>query len=364
MATGYLEANQMRIDFTDDTWIDAFPAVYEFTNTSSIPWKVDSTFQYENNPTLRSGAIRHNDTTTITLTFRLVENGSITFPYCITSENNYDWLTVKIDDAQVVRVSGSYNWTVYTKQLETGQHTASFTYSKDRSGSNSRDACAIGYIDLVGVPPNFNVYYLVHDLDTDKYYANVDGSLTEVSLSSPPTLQDFETYGSIIPTAGMLDTLTKFEILKCAATTEKPDKIPGVKFSLVGNVRPQLFKCINAVSITEQYQTGFDSISVDATKLDTTVIKLLISPDNATWYSYIAATDTEDAHWFEVPFTTEDALNNGISFDDLASIDAEAFNLLYTDATPKTMYIAFVVQCTELDDWCISNISVAFTTTK
>lgn len=365
MATGYTESNIMRIDFTDDTWLDAFPHIYNFVNTSSIPWKVDTTFQYETQATLRSGAIGNGGSTTITLNFTLVEAGSITFPYCITSEGNCDWLTVNIDGTQRIHVSGSYNWTVYTQQLDTGEHTVTFTYGKDVSVSTGVDATGIGYIELVGVILNYNAYYLVHDLDTGKYYANVEGSLTEVTIQEAPTLQDFIDYGRTVPTTGMLESLVRFELLKCADTTERTESISGIKYSIVGNAKPELFKCTKAINITEQYQTGFKSVSIELTKLDSTVLKVLLSYDDSTWYRYTAASKEGDiASWSKVAFTTEDAITSGMTLDELTLVDADAFSMLYTEGVPKTLYIAFVVQCVELDNWTIKGLRIEFTTNK
>lgn len=365
MATGYTEVNTMHIDFVDGTWINAFPNIYSFINTSSMPWKVDTTFQYNAQSTLRSGNIGDNGSTTITLKFTLVEAGSITFPYCVSSENNYDWLTVMVDNVQCVRVSGSYAWTVYTQQLDAGAHTVTFTYSKDSSGSRGSDAAGIGYIELVGVMPNYNTYYFVHDLDAGKYYANVDGSLTEVAIQAAPTLQDFVSYGGIIPTTGMLEQLTHFELLKCADITERTELIPGIKYSITGSAKSELFKCTKVVSLTEQYQAGFKSVSVELTKLDSTVLKVLLSYDGSTWYRYNAAPEEGSvASWSEVNFTTEDALTNGMSLDELALVDADAFSMLYTEGIPKTLHIAFVVQCAELDNWTIRDLRIEFTTNK
>ena len=365
MATGYIEVNTMHIDFVDDTWLNAFPHIYSFVNISSIPWKVDTTFQYNAQSTLRSGTIGHGGSTTITLNFTLVEAGSITFPYCITSESNYDWLTVTIDNVQRVHVSGSYTWTVYTQQLDAGEHSVVFTYSKNVSGSSGVDATGISYIELVGVIPNYNTYYFVHDLDTGKYYANIEGSLTEVALQEIPTLQDFVDYGGTIPTTGMLEQLTRFELLKCADTTEHTELIPGIKYSIVGNTKPELFKCTSVINITEQYQIGFKSVSIELTKLESTILKVLLSYDDSTWYRYNAASgEGSVASWSEVNFTTEDALANGMSLDELALVDADAFSMLYTEGVPKTLYIAFVVQCVELDNWTIKGLRIEFTTNK
>ena len=358
MATGYTESNTIRIDFTDDTWLDAFPNIYSWTNTSSIPWKVASTFMYEQQNTLRNGAISNYGSTEITLTFTLAEQGSITFPYTVSSERNYDKLFIIVDSVQQITVSGSVSWTNYTQQLEAGEHTVTFKYTKDGSGSSGSDAAGIGFIEIVGVIPNFNSYYLVHDKTTGTYYANVEGSLTEVPITTDPTLEDFINYGGSIPTSGLLDTLTNFELLKCAETTENTDKISGIKYSITGNVAPQLLKLTIPSSITEQYQTGFKSVSIDITKLDSTIVKVIFSPDEINWYAY------DGTNWNLVSFIAEDVLLQGTDLAGLASINEEAFALLYTSNTLKSLHIAFVIQCTALDDWYISNIKIEFVSNK
>lgn len=365
MATDYIKVNAIHIDFVDETWLNAFPNIYSFVNTSPIPWKVDTTFQYNMQPTLRSGSIGHSDSTTLTLNFTLVEAGSITFPYCIDNESGYDQLTVTIDNVQRIRVSGSHAWTDYTQQLDAGAHSVAFTYRKDNSGSSGIDATGIGYIELVGVMHNYNDYYLTHDLDTGKYYANVEGSLTEVAIQEAPTLQDFVNYGSKVPTTEMLEHLTRFELLKCADTTKHAELIPGITYSIVGSAKPELLKCTNAISLAEQYQIGFNNVSVELTKLDSTILKVLLSYDDLTWYRYNAASEEGSvASWSEVNFTAEDALANGMSLNELALVDAEAFSMLYTEGIPKTLYVAFVIQCVELDDWTIKGLRIGFTTNK
>lgn len=360
MATDYTDITTVHIDFTDDTWLNAFPNIYNFINTSSIPWYINNTFPYNEQNSLRSGVIGHNGSTTITLEFVLIEDGSITFPYCITSESGCDFLTVNIDGEQVVRVAGSYNWTVYTKQLKAGEHTTTFTYSKDGSVSIDADAAAIGEIELLGVEPNYNKYYLVHDLETNKYYANIEGTLTETALMENPTLQHFINFGGAIPTANMLETFTKFELLKCVDTIRKPEKIPGMTVQITGNAKPELFKCIPAINITEQYQTGFKSISCECTKLDSTELVFIISYDNIQWYAY----NTELSAWVSVEFNTQDVLDKGMSLETLELVTEDVFAILYTEDVPKIMYIAFAIRCSTLDDWCINNIKIAYTTTK
>lgn len=75
--------------------------------------------------------------------------GNLSFKYRVSSESNYDWLTIYIDGVQVARVSGNNNtWNTLTKTLSAGNHTMQLTYTTDGSnlvGSNA------GFIDLINL---------------------------------------------------------------------------------------------------------------------------------------------------------------------------------------------------------------------
>lgn len=378
MAVQYTTPTTLRINFVDDTWIDAFPDIYSVVNASTIPWLISDTFLYEEANTLRSGATGHSSTSEVTFTFTLAEAGSVSFMYCVSSESSYDKLYVVLDNTTVLSPSGTVQWTKYSKQLDAGTHTLTFRYSKDGSSSVGSDAGAIGYIELLGVIPNFNTHYLVHDVLANKWYANKEGSLTEVTVAGEaPTLQDFIDVGGLIPTSDMLSTLYKYRVLKCYDSLNALGFTNSMKLSATCNAKPQLFKYKNPVKVSEQYQVGFKSIALVATKADTTTIKVLLSQDGITWMRYNAPVTQEvtaedgtvseevvtPGSWSNVDFTTEAALASGMTIDELAAIDVDAFGIIYTEGVTKELYVAFAIQCTELDDWCISSIRVAFTTT-
>lgn len=372
MSAIYLEQDLLRLSFDTDDWFNQYPDIFQISNSSALPWYVDNTLTYEERNTIRSGQITRRAQTLMSITFELISNGYIEYTYIVSSEGP-DYLTITIDNVEVVKVSGtSVSWTTKRTELSSGQHTIQFKYSKDSSVDEGSDAGAIALVDLKGVVPSYNAYYLVQDLSNGKYYANKEGSLTETPISALPELADFVEYGGEVPTVSMLSTIPRFKLLKCANTVENTENIPGLQYSVVGNLAPQLLKLKEPVRLTEQYQTGFKSVSFVSEKLETTSIKTLLSMDGITWYRFNAATEgngesgvaATEASWSTVDYTTEAAVASGMTEEELARVDAEAFKLLYGDTGNNALYIAFIVECTALDHWLINSVRVEFTTSK
>lgn len=73
------------------------------------------------------------------------EAGTVTISYKVSSEQNYDKLTVKVNDETVANaISGNGSWIDYTVECGAGDTvTVNATYSKDGSGNSSSDT---GYI--------------------------------------------------------------------------------------------------------------------------------------------------------------------------------------------------------------------------
>lgn len=354
MSAYYTDSNVIMIDFVDDSWSTAFPDIYTVTNNNSKPWFSSDTFKYNENSTLRSGNIGNSATTSISIKFVLLEAGSVEFNWAVSSENNYDKLIVNLDNNSILTKSGSQStFTVYTAQLTEGEHIITFTYSKDSSSSSGLDAAAIGYLKLVGVVPNFDEYYLVYDNTQNKYYAVIDNSLTEVSITDMPTLQDFIDKGGPKPMDSMLLNMNNFRILKCSNTTEI-DRVNSLQYSIKANVKPQLLRITQEIKLDKQYQVGFSSISLVIYKKESTEFKLILSPNGTTWYSY------SNSEWIEVNYDAESALQFGMNQEVIATLNEEIFSALYAEHDTKQMYLAFIIQCSELDDWLIKSISVGY----
>lgn len=130
-----------------DPFIDAICPENNLTffSETSVPWRID-TESYSTAPgSARSGTIGDNGTTTLRTTVQ--GKGTLTFKWKASSEQNYDKLNLYVDGSLVTSISGSTNWTTYTRTISAeGSHTVEWRYTKDGSVSSGSDC---GWIDDV-----------------------------------------------------------------------------------------------------------------------------------------------------------------------------------------------------------------------
>lgn len=88
---------------------------------------------------LCSGDITHNDTSTLICQFTAVREGTVSFSYKTSTENNYDWLYFFIDGTQQMRWSGVHDWERYEAPILAGEHTLVWKYIKDYSVDGNAD---------------------------------------------------------------------------------------------------------------------------------------------------------------------------------------------------------------------------------
>ena len=77
-----------------------------------------------------------------TLTFRFNSDGTFSFNYWVSSEGNYDYLTIYKNGRQVARISGQTSKTKCVLDVLAGDYV-SFTYSHDGSGASGSDAAYV-----------------------------------------------------------------------------------------------------------------------------------------------------------------------------------------------------------------------------
>lgn len=77
-----------------------------------------------------------------TLTFRFNSDGAFSFNYWVSSEGNYDYLTIYKNGSQVARISGQTSKTKCVLDVLAGDYV-SFTYSHDGSGASGSDAAYV-----------------------------------------------------------------------------------------------------------------------------------------------------------------------------------------------------------------------------
>lgn len=90
------------------------------------------------------------------------EGSTISFDYSVSSESNCDWLTISLNDNQLVRVSGQVSESFSYKVEKAGYYTLTAQYSKDGS-QNSYDDCGI-ISNIMVSPINDMVEAFLEDL--------------------------------------------------------------------------------------------------------------------------------------------------------------------------------------------------------
>jgi hypothetical protein len=122
--------------------------LFTTTNSTNYPFIISG-------DTITSTNKDHTSSSTFTIT--AIKDFVLELEYLVSSESNYDWLTIKHNSQQLVRVSGT-NVTSYTAlsvNMAAGD-TVTITYSKDGSNSNGSD-CA--YVRIL----TDNLVYITED---------------------------------------------------------------------------------------------------------------------------------------------------------------------------------------------------------
>jgi hypothetical protein len=114
------------------------------------PWVITNSLPYQGTYCAKSGTITHNQTSELSVTLDVLDNGQISFYRKVSSETNYDWLRFYIDGVQIERWSGTKAWAQVTYTVTAGVHTFKWAYTKDGNTSTGSDC---GWIDLIDFPP-------------------------------------------------------------------------------------------------------------------------------------------------------------------------------------------------------------------
>ena len=194
-----------------------------WTNDAAYPWTFDTNDPYEGQYCLKSGAISHNQETSVTMTYEAGEPDSVAFYYKVSSEASWDKLFFYIDGQEKANWSGTVAWTRAQYAVTAGTHTFVWKYKKDTSVSSGSDCC---WIDFVILPVNRNLSVsagLDINLCADEnaqlngYVANQtsmewstagDGTFDDVTIATPiytPGSQDIANGSVILTLTGYKD---------------------------------------------------------------------------------------------------------------------------------------------------------------
>jgi subtilisin family serine protease len=155
-------ADQQSVNFTGNmtvnfTLIELVLEDFESGNFDVFPWEMSgdapwiiSSDAYEGSWCAKSGDIDNYDTSTMSVVLNTTANGDITFQYKVSSESNYDFLRFYIDGTERGNWDGEQGWAEFSYPVSAGEHTFTWSYTKDVSVSNGDDC---GWIDYIVFPP-------------------------------------------------------------------------------------------------------------------------------------------------------------------------------------------------------------------
>ncbi|MGC9361962.1 MAG: S8 family serine peptidase, partial [Candidatus Syntrophosphaera sp.] len=109
-------------------------------------WFVQSAETFSGTYAAQSGAITHNETSSMSVTLNITSAGNISFYKKVSSEASWDFLRFYIDGTMQDEWSGSGSWSYETYPVTTGSHTFSWSYDKDGSVSSGSDCAWIDHI--------------------------------------------------------------------------------------------------------------------------------------------------------------------------------------------------------------------------
>lgn len=140
---------------------------YVVSNDTTYPFSVSEGI-------LTSTNKAHSTSSTYTVTAET--SFTMSLQYKVSSESGYDFLTIKYNDTQKAKVSGTTSWTTISIEMTMGD-ALTFTYSKDGSQSNGDDCAYIHFLtDEVVCTTTVQESY---EEVTDTYLATLHSTCTQ-----------------------------------------------------------------------------------------------------------------------------------------------------------------------------------------
>lgn len=139
--------------------------IFPWINLSQKPWTITGTGSFEGIMAARSGAISHNSSSSLIMKVFYNTNDTLKFYYKVSSEQSYDFLLFRLNDAEILKKSGEVQWERASIPVKAGYNKLEWIYKKDISKSSGTDCAMIDLIDFAG--PG-SVRYIQKDLATAK----------------------------------------------------------------------------------------------------------------------------------------------------------------------------------------------------
>ncbi|MBN3034643.1 MAG: hypothetical protein JW861_03600 [Bacteroidales bacterium] len=136
-----------------EDWETGTMTKFEWETGGSAPWSVVTQSPWEGIYCCKSGAIGHNQTTSLAISFNVTTAGTISFYRKVSSETAYDYLRFYIDGVQQGQWAGEVSWGQATYPVTAGNHTFQWSYVKDANTIGGSDCAWVDYIIFPPVAP-------------------------------------------------------------------------------------------------------------------------------------------------------------------------------------------------------------------
>lgn len=140
---------QLRVGFLSEGFESGDFDNFEWVHLGSTNWTIDSDSS-EGEYSAKSGPISHNQNSALSITMNVLADGEISFYRKVSSEGNWDYLKFWIDGQVLGEWSGTAPWSEVTFDVNQGERTFIWQYSKDGSVDSGAD-CA--WVDDIVFPP-------------------------------------------------------------------------------------------------------------------------------------------------------------------------------------------------------------------
>jgi len=191
--------NPSYTDLSDANFSIAIPPTLEdaldtagvtWSTSGNLPWFPQSTTSHDGIDAAQSGAISDSQSSSLETT--LAGPGTLTFWWRVSSESNYDFLTLYLNDVEqtgsLAKIAGTVEWIQKTVAIPAGTNTLKWSYIKDYSLSSGSDAAWVDQIVYTPtVLPEIAVEQPVGTDLVDGSATNNFGSVNMGSSSSPFT---------------------------------------------------------------------------------------------------------------------------------------------------------------------------------
>ncbi len=135
--------------------------LFPWINLSPQPWTITESGSADGIMAARSGVISHNSTSSLLLRTYYETEDIVKFYVKVSSEQNGDYLTFKLNDQKVFSLSGEIPWELRSVPVPAGYNKLEWIYEKDMSLSAGGD---YAMIDMIDFTLSGSVRYIEKDL--------------------------------------------------------------------------------------------------------------------------------------------------------------------------------------------------------